>query len=121
MCVWNKWIATAWTSRSFPPRRFFLHTTASRSTRSSARSLFNDAALKCAIAEKEDCRALCQVPLQDIDASCAELTRCMRAGHLGVEIGNHVGEKNLDDPGHRDFSRTIARTKAPPCSFIPGT
>ena len=23
----------------------------------------------------------------------------MRAGHLGVQIGNHVGEKNLDDPG----------------------
>jgi aminocarboxymuconate-semialdehyde decarboxylase len=23
----------------------------------------------------------------------------MRAGHLGVQIGNHVGDKNLDDPG----------------------
>ena len=23
----------------------------------------------------------------------------MRAGHLGVQIGNHVAEKNLDDPG----------------------
>jgi aminocarboxymuconate-semialdehyde decarboxylase len=42
---------------------------------------------------------LCQVPLQDIDASCEELSRCIRAGHLGVQIGNHVGEKNLDDPG----------------------
>src|SRR5207244_13112928 len=27
-----------------------------------------------------------------------ELSRYMRAGHLGVQIGNHVGEKNLDDP-----------------------
>jgi aminocarboxymuconate-semialdehyde decarboxylase len=39
------------------------------------------------------------VPLQDIDAACNELTRCMKAGHLGVHIGNHVAEKNLDDPG----------------------
>jgi tryptophan 2,3-dioxygenase len=44
-------------------------------------------------------KSLCQVPLQDIDASCKELSRCMQAGHLGVQIGNHVGEKNLDDPG----------------------
>ena len=27
----------------------------------------------------------------------------MRAGHLGVQIGNHVGEKNLDDPGIMTF------------------
>jgi len=41
--------------------------------------------------------------LQDIDAACKELSRCKRAGHLGVEIGNHVGEKNLDDPGILTF------------------
>ena len=28
-------------------------------------------------------KSLCQVPLQDIDAACKELSRCMRAGHLG--------------------------------------
>jgi aminocarboxymuconate-semialdehyde decarboxylase len=61
--------------------------------------LFNDAALELCARGKGRLRALCQVPLQDIDASCAELTRCMRAGHLGVQIGNHVGDKNLDDPG----------------------
>jgi aminocarboxymuconate-semialdehyde decarboxylase len=60
---------------------------------------FNDAALEICRRGKGRLQALCQVPLQDIDASCAELTRCLRAGHLGVEIGNHVGEKNLDDPG----------------------
>ena len=27
------------------------------------------------------------------------LARCMQAGHIGVQIGNHVGPKNLDDPG----------------------
>jgi len=61
--------------------------------------IFNNAALELCARGKGRLRALCQVPLQDIDASCAELTRCMRAGHLGVQIGNHIGDKNLDDPG----------------------
>ena len=61
--------------------------------------MFNDAALELCAQGKGRLKSLCQVPLQDIDASCKELSRCMRAGHLGVQIGNHVGEKNLDDPG----------------------
>ncbi len=61
--------------------------------------LFNDAALELCAQGGGRLKSLCQVPLQDIDASCKELTRCMRAGHLGVQIGNHVGEKNLDDSG----------------------
>ena len=60
--------------------------------------LFNDAALELCSRGKGRLNSLCQVPLQDIDASCKELSRCMRAGHLGVQIGNHVGDKNLDDP-----------------------
>ena len=65
--------------------------------------LFNDVALEMCDQGKGRLRALCQVPLQDIDAACKELSRCRRAGHLGVEIGNHVGEKNLDDPGILTF------------------
>ncbi len=61
--------------------------------------LFNDAVLELCAQGKCRLKSLCQVPLQDVDASCKELSRCMRAGHLGVQIGNHVGEKNLDDPG----------------------
>ena len=61
--------------------------------------LFNDAALELCATGKGRLKSLCQVPLQDIDASCKELSRSMRAGHVGVQIGNHVGEKNLDDPG----------------------
>jgi len=61
--------------------------------------LFNDAALALCAQGRGRLKSLCQVPLQDIDASCKELTRSMREGHLGVQIGNHVGEKNLDDPG----------------------
>lgn len=65
--------------------------------------IFNDAALEICGRGKKRLKALCQVPLQDIDAACKELSRCMYAGHLGVQIGNHVGEKNLDDPGIETF------------------
>ena len=61
--------------------------------------LFNDAALELCAQGKGRLKSLCQVPLQDTDVACKELSRCMRAGHLGVQIGNHVGEKNLDDAG----------------------
>ncbi len=61
--------------------------------------IFNDAGLEICRRANGPLRSLCQVPLQDIDAACAELSRCMRDGHAGVEIGNHVGTKNLDDPG----------------------
>jgi len=55
--------------------------------------LFNDAALDLCRQGKGRLKSLCQVPLQDIDASCVELSRCMRAGHVGVQIGNHVAKK----------------------------
>ena len=60
---------------------------------------FNDAALELCAQGKGRLKSLCQVPLQDIDVACKELTRCKQCGHLGVQIGNHVGDKNLDDPG----------------------
>ncbi len=61
--------------------------------------VFNEAALDFCKDAKGRLKPICQVPLQDIDLACAELTRCMQAGHFGVQIGNHVGTKNLDDPG----------------------
>ncbi len=64
---------------------------------------FNDAALEFCDNSNGKLKSLCQVPLQDIDLACEELSRCVRAGHLGVHIGNHVGEKNLDDPGILTF------------------
>ncbi len=61
--------------------------------------LFNDAALELCGRGKGRLKAFCQVPLQSVDAACRELSRCMKAGHLGVQIGNHVGSRNLDDAG----------------------
>ncbi|MDP9268453.1 MAG: tryptophan 2,3-dioxygenase family protein [Acidobacteriota bacterium] len=64
---------------------------------------FNDALLEFCARGKGRLKSLCQVPLQDTKAAVRELSRCMKAGHVGVEIGNHVGEKNLDDPGIIEF------------------
>lgn len=74
--------------------------------------MFNDAALELCSRGKGRLKALCQVPLQDVDAACAELSRCIRAGHLGVQIGNHVGPKNLDDPGIITFLTHCAKEGA---------
>jgi aminocarboxymuconate-semialdehyde decarboxylase len=74
--------------------------------------LFNDAALELCARGKGRLKSLCQVPLQDPDAACKELSRCMRDGHLGVQIGNHVGGKNLDDPGIVTFLHHCANEGA---------
>jgi aminocarboxymuconate-semialdehyde decarboxylase len=42
-------------------------------------------------------KALAQVPLQDADLACREASRAMDSGCIGVQIGNHVGERDLDD------------------------
>jgi aminocarboxymuconate-semialdehyde decarboxylase len=60
---------------------------------------FNDAAIEMATASNGRLRALAQVPLQDVDLACAEVSRAMEIGHLGVQIGNHVGIRDLNDDG----------------------
>ena len=70
--------------------------------------LFNDAALELCSRGRGRLKSFCQVPLQNIDAACKELSRCMRSGHLGVQIGNHVGSKNLDDAGIVNFLQHCA-------------
>lgn len=70
--------------------------------------LFNDAGLELAARGRGRLKTLCQVPLQDPDAACRELSRAMRAGHLGVQIGNHVGDRDLDDEGILAFLQHCA-------------
>ena len=74
--------------------------------------IFNDGALEMCSRGKGRLKAICQAPLQDIDAACAEVTRSMRAGHLGVQIGNHVGLKNPDDAGMLTFLSHCAAENA---------
>ena len=42
-------------------------------------------------------KALAQVPLQDTDLACRVADQAMASGCIGVQIGNHVGERDLDD------------------------
>jgi len=79
--------------------------------------LFNDVALEiCSGGSRSPSQrlhALCQVPLQDTDLACRELTRAMRAGHVGVQIGNHVGPRDMDDDGIVTFLQHCADENAP--------
>ena len=74
--------------------------------------IFNELALEIASASPR-LVPFCQVPLQDTDAACAELERSLADGHAGVEIGNHVGDQDLDAAGIRTFLRHCARLDVP--------
>ncbi|HEX7745877.1 MAG TPA: amidohydrolase family protein [Micromonosporaceae bacterium] len=75
--------------------------------------IFNDLMLEVAAPGGDRLVPFCQVPLQDPDAACAELDRCLAAGHVGVEIGNHVGDRDLDDEGVVMFLQHCAEVGAP--------
>lgn len=75
--------------------------------------LFNDAALDICSHNTKRLFTLAQVPLQDIDASCIEVSRAKANGHVGVQIGNHVGEKNMDDEGVLTFLQHCADEAIP--------
>jgi aminocarboxymuconate-semialdehyde decarboxylase len=75
--------------------------------------LCNDIALEMCACAPARLLAMCQVPLQDPDAACAELARCAGAGHVGVEIGNHVGDRDLDDAGVVTFLQHAAALGMP--------
>jgi aminocarboxymuconate-semialdehyde decarboxylase len=53
-------------------------------------------------------KSLCQVPLQDTELACRELSRAMADGHIGVHIGNHVGGRELNDEGLITFLQHCA-------------
>ncbi len=57
--------------------------------------------------------ALAQVPLQSTELACREATRARRAGHAGVQIGNHVGERDLDDESLVQFLIHCANENIP--------
>lgn len=75
--------------------------------------IFNDLALELCAPGGERLVPFCQVPLQDPDAACAELDRCLDAGHAGVEIGNHVGDHDLDHEGVVTFLQHCADRGVP--------
>ncbi|MCP9206591.1 amidohydrolase family protein [Streptomyces sp. NEAU-Y11] len=75
--------------------------------------IFNDLALEIVAPAPQRLLPFCQVPLQDPDAACRELERCVAAGHRGVEIGNHVGDRDLDSAGVVTFLQHCAALDVP--------
>lgn len=57
----------------------------------------NDYAVELCAHDPARLKPLAQVPLQDIDAACREASRAKNIGHVGVQIGNHFGDKDLDN------------------------
>ncbi len=62
-------------------------------------SLMNDQAVAFCQRHPTRLKALGQVPLQDLDLACAEASRAKAIGCVGLQIGNHVGDRDMDD-GH---------------------
>ena len=75
--------------------------------------IFNDLALDITGPAGERMIPFCQVPLQDPELACEELDRCLANGHRGVEIGNHVGDRDLDDAGVVEFLQHCATRQVP--------
>ncbi|UUZ66367.1 amidohydrolase (plasmid) [Polaromonas sp. P1-6] len=63
----------------------------------------NDRAIDFCAAHPRRLKALAQVPLQDLKLACAEASRAKAAGCVGVQIGNHLGDKDLDHEQLVDF------------------
>ncbi|MGW5383171.1 amidohydrolase family protein [Nocardia sp. NPDC003963] len=75
--------------------------------------IFNDLALSIVAPAQDRLIPFCQVPLQDADAACREVERCVANGHRGVEIGNHVGDLDLDSAGVVTFLQHCASLDIP--------
>lgn len=63
----------------------------------------NDHVLAYCAADPSRLKALAQVPLQSLELACREADRACAAGCIGVQIGNHVGDRDLDDEALVDF------------------
>ncbi|MGW3950201.1 amidohydrolase family protein [Streptomyces sp. NPDC004752] len=75
--------------------------------------VFNDLALGIVADAPDRLLPFCQVPLQDPDLACRELERCVANGHRGVEIGNHIGDHDLDHAGVVTFLQHCAALGVP--------
>lgn len=76
-------------------------------------SRMNDMAIEFCSAHSDRLKALAQVPLQNVELACKEASRAKAAGHVGVQIGNHVGDRDLDDPGLIEFLHHCAAEDIP--------
>ncbi|MDZ7839585.1 MAG: amidohydrolase family protein [Gammaproteobacteria bacterium] len=75
--------------------------------------LVNDMGLELCSTHGARLKCMAQVPLQDPALACQEVSRARASGHVGVQIGNHVGDRNMDDPGFIEFLQHCAAEGMP--------
>lgn len=73
----------------------------------------NDHGLEFTHANSDRLKVLAQVPLQDLELACAEASRAKASGHVGVQIGNHMGDLDMDHPQLVDFLIHCANNDIP--------
>jgi aminocarboxymuconate-semialdehyde decarboxylase len=73
----------------------------------------NDYAAELCAHNPQRLKTLAQVPLQDIEAACREASRAKSIGHIGVQIGNHFGNKDMDDADMLTFLTHCANEDIP--------
>lgn len=73
----------------------------------------NELAAQYCAAHPQRLKWMSQVPLQDTRLACAEAARAKGCGAVGVQIGNHVGAKDLDHPDLVDFLVFCAEAAIP--------
>lgn len=73
----------------------------------------NDLTLAYCDAYPQRLKALAQVPLQDLELACQEASRAKASGHVGIQIGNHVGDRDLDDEQLIEFLHHCALNDIP--------
>lgn len=73
----------------------------------------NDMAIDFCAKQPDHFKPLSQVPLQDLQLACEEVSRAQKAGCIGVQIGNHVGNKDMDHPDMVDFLIHCANENIP--------
>ncbi|MER5439435.1 amidohydrolase family protein [Streptomyces sp. NPDC002790] len=95
------------------PTPAFFHYGRSGAEAAKIARIFNDLALEITAPAQDRLIPFCQVPLQDPDAACREVERAVAAGHRGVEIGNHVGDQDLDSAGVVTFLQHCASLDVP--------
>src|SRR2546429_7751994 len=89
-----------------PPLLFFYHRPGAQALECAR--LFNDAGREICERAPRRLKSLCQGPLQDTDLACRELTRAMADGHVGEDIGNHLGTRDPNDEGLNTFLQPCA-------------
>jgi aminocarboxymuconate-semialdehyde decarboxylase len=73
----------------------------------------NEHVLSYCAAAPNRLKAMAQVPLQSLTLACREADRAMARGCIGVQIGNHVGERGLDDGALVQFLIHCAEQRIP--------